>query len=112
MGRNLEEVGLLAFAQAEAPTSAAITDSTSSILSVDPDRAYAILTLESVTGGSVFFSQGGAAVALNGRRLFVDEEHIVYGSDLVAGICGTAAQTAVVLVQVFKRGLIRQGEAV
>ncbi len=107
----LEETGLQSFGLGQTPTSAALTDARSAIIAADADRAYVVVTLESVTAGDVFVAVGATAVALAGQKLELDIPQKFFGGEVLNGICGTAVATAVVLVQAFLRGLPRQGDA-
>lgn len=109
---NLEEIGLESFALGQTPTSEAVTDAGDVVVAADPDMAYCIVTLFTVTGGSVFMARGVAAVDDAGHLMVVNERLKLFGGQSVQMIAGTAAQTATVGVQTFLRGLPRQGVAV
>lgn len=109
--RLLEEVGLEAFGLGQAPTVDVIGDTSSSINAADADRAYAVITLHSVTTGDVFFAVGHPAEAAKGQKFQLGVPVRVWGRQDVNAICGTAAATALVIQQSFNRGLPRQGDA-
>lgn len=111
--RNLEEIGLEAFAVGQTPISAAVTDTNSVALAADADRAYSVVTLLSVTSGFVFLAQGAVAEADKGQMFAAVGSRLkIFGSGSVQVIAGEAAQTATLGIQEFKRGLPRQGTAV
>lgn len=109
---NLEEIGLESFGIGQAPASGTVTDTNSVIVAADPDMAYCIVTLLTVSGGSIFMAQNAPAVDLKGQPMILLESVKLFGGQSVEMIAGTAAQTATVAFQVFKRGLPRQGKAV
>lgn len=114
---NLEELGLESFGIGQAPASGAVTDTNSVIVAADPDMAYCIVTLLTVSGGSIFMAQNAPAVADKGQLMILgvggnSGALKLFGGQSVEMIADTAAQTATVAFQVFLRGLPRQGKAV
>ncbi len=110
MGRNLTEIGIEAFGIGQAPASGAVTDTNSVVVPADPDMAYCVVVLLTVSAGSIFMSQNAPAVDVKGQLMVLGEPLKLFGDQSVEMLAGTAAATATVGFQVFKRGLPRQGE--
>ena len=72
----------------------------------------ALVTLLTVSAGNVFMAQNVPAVADAGQILTVGTPVKLLGDTSVQMIAGTAAATATIGVQIFKRGLARQGNPV
>ncbi len=102
---NLQEIGLQRFALGQTANSAAITDAASNVLNASTDRAYVVVELRSVTGGDVFFAVGTTALDEKGQRLLMDKPVKIFTKERISIICGTAAQTGVVIFQDFSVGV-------
>ncbi len=110
--RNLEEIGLEAFAIGQVPETVSVTDTTTEILPEDPDRAYAEITLRTDSAGVAFMARGTPALDAKGTLIVENVPFKVFGPAALNGICGTPAATATIIFQQYLRGLPRQGVAV
>lgn len=108
---SIDEISLEVFALGQVPTSAALSDTSAAILAADADRAYATIMLLSVTAGDVYIARGQTALDVKGIKIEVEVPLKFYGPEVLNGICGTGAATAVVIVQDYKRGIRRIGTA-
>lgn len=102
--RNLQQIGVEAFAKPQVPTSAALTDVSAEILAASENRAYAVVELTVVSAGQVDVARGQTALADKGMSLQLNVPQKFFGAEALNGICATGAATATVIVQDFLHG--------
>ncbi len=110
--QTFDEVGFNreAFALGQVPTTAALSDTSAAVFALDEDRAYAIVTCITISGGDVYAARGQTALDVKGIRLELDIPQKFYGPEGLNAIMGTGAATGVVIVQDFKLGVRRIGD--
>lgn len=108
----LDAVALEQFSLGQVPTSVQLTVTSGAIVAADPDRAYAVIAMVSITGGNAFIASNQTALADKGRLLQLGVPVFLFGPEAVNGICDTAAQTAEIAIQEYKLGVPNPGTMV
>ena len=92
------------YAKGQSAAEETVTDVSVTIVPVNADAAFTLVTLLSVTAGDVYYSIGSGGVVGKGTKMQLGVTFKFFGGQSLKAICSTAAATAEIAFQVFKIG--------